>query len=84
MKRGKSWYVPWGLARAWGVAHLVRGGRVSGYAPFLELWTRKGGDTPLELLLGESFFVPNFSYYVTILLQSEQKRGVLYSLYIYI
>ena len=47
---------PWGLARAWGVAHLVRGGRLSGYAPFLVMWTGKGG------LSTRSFFVPKFCY----------------------
>ena len=75
-KRGKSWHVPWGLARARGVAHLVRGGRVSGYAPFLVWWTRKGGDT-LELLWGIQHFSYCFLISDNLAAERTEKRCVL-------
>ena len=84
LQRGrKSWHVPWGPARAWGVARLVGGGRVSGYAPFLSVVDQEGGGYS-KIFYGGFTVSQLFSFIVTILLQSEQKRGVLYSLYIYI
>ena len=53
--------VPWGLTRVRGLARLVRGGRVSGSAPFRGSGPGRGGDTPLDFSLGDSLFCSQLS-----------------------